>query len=91
MRHTIGTRLKADVRNGTQGHHVAAQIAGLQVRDIFRLTAITSLGLRIDAERAAETIEVVDVDGTQVSLQGIEHVRQRYCLALRLDPVNIGP
>ena len=45
--------------------------------------------LRIHAVGAAEAIEVIDVDRTQVGLQRVEHARQRHALALRLDAIHV--
>ena len=89
MRHPVRPRLETNVRHRSHGHHVAVQIAHLQVRDVFGLIAELRLGLRIDAIGASEAIEVIDIHRAQVGLQSIEHRGQRHALALGLDPVHV--
>src|SRR5439155_22836355 len=51
--------------------------------------AETSVRLNDDLPGAAETIEVVDVVATQVSLQGVENVAERHAHGLGLGPVDV--
>src|SRR6185369_3866437 len=54
VEHAIGAGDKADLRNGADRHGIASRIARLQIGDVFRARAESRLGLRIDAEGAAE-------------------------------------
>ena len=58
--------------------------------DVFGLEAKRRIGLRGDAERAAEEVEVVDVRRAQVDLERVEHVGRFDAEHLGLRAIDVG-
>ena len=49
-----------------------------------------ALGLRAHLERAAEEVEVVDVDRAEIDLQRVEDVAERHVELVGLDAIDVG-
>ena len=58
--------------------------------DVFGLEAIRRIGLRGDAERAAEEVEVVDVRRAHVDLERVEDVGGFDAEHLGLGAIDVG-
>ncbi|MCY1305412.1 hypothetical protein D9M70_552190 [compost metagenome] len=66
------------------GHHGAAAAAHAQVFDVADLLPVSGIGLDHDAIHAAELVEVVDIHGAEVGLQGLEDLLHGNALNLGL-------
>ncbi len=61
----------------------------IQPRQVGRTRARVLLGLKRDAEGATEQVEVVDVQRSEIDLQGVEHVRQGQTQQFRLVAIEV--
>ncbi len=86
----VGSVAPLHVENRAERHHLAAQVAGLQTRHLFRLGAVFAFRLGAHLEDASEAVEVVGVRRTQVDLQGVEEILERHVQLLCLDAIDFG-
>ena len=89
MNHPIGSGTRCDGDKRRQRQHVPGRVTHLQAADGFGLHAVVRIGLGSHLVGAAEPVEVVDVQRTEVDLQRLEHIRQSHPLALDLGAVDI--
>ena len=61
----------------------------MQLADVRGSLAERRVGLRNDPVHAPEHVEVVDINRTEIGLQGIEKIGQRNPLSLGLNPVDL--
>ncbi|MNJ51680.1 hypothetical protein D3C77_469910 [compost metagenome] len=81
-----GTWRNGDKRG--QRQHRPGFVAYLKAADGFGLHAVIGIGLSRHFVRAAEAVEVIDVERAQVHLQRLEDIRQLHPLAFRLGPID---
>ncbi len=90
MHDTVGTRRVLDGHEGAKRNHVARGIAGLEPDDILGLQAKSRFRLGGYRIRAAEGVEIIDVQRAQVHLHGVEELLHRHALRLRLFAIDFG-
>ena len=90
MHDTVGPGRRSYRHEGAERNHVAGGVAGLQARDVLGVQPEARLGLRIHLVSAAEAVEVIDVQGAEIDLHGVEDVRKRDALGLRLLAIHLG-
>src|SRR6266478_2913120 len=74
VRDSVGAGGLAYRDEAVDGNHVAALSAGLEAADILGAQAKAGLRLCVDLVGAAEAVEVIDVQGAQIHLHGVEEV-----------------
>ena len=89
-RHAIGAGRVAEGRDRADRHHVAGDVARLQVGDVAQRQAVGIVGLRRHAIGAAEDVEVVDEGRAHVDRQRLEDARDRHAELLGLGAVDVG-
>ena len=70
-------------------HRVGGAAAHIDITDVFGLAAVVGLGLHVDAEQAAETVEVVDVAAAHARRQRLKRFVDRHAELARLLAVEI--
>mgnify|MGYP007026932923 CR=1 FL=1 len=86
--HAVGSSRLDDFDQGSERHHVAVLIADLDAGDVGGVFAELVIGLRGDLIGAAEQIEVVHIDGTEINLQRLVQIGQRDAHRLSLSAVD---
>src|SRR4029078_5422535 len=59
-------------------HRVGGAATDINVADVFGLAAVVGLGLHIDAEQTAETVEVIHVGAAHACGQGLKDLVDRH-------------
>ena len=90
VHHAVGARGVADLDKGRQRDHLALVVAHFQLADLVGVLAELLLGLHVDLIGTPEAVEVVGIQRTQVDLQGVEDVADRYAVGLGLFAVDGG-
>ena len=90
VQHSVGSKTFGHFDHGTDGNHVAGEVAGLEASDVFDVVAKFRLGLGDDLIGATESIEIVYVEATEIDLKCFEQARQGNALRLCLLAVYIG-
>ena len=80
---------RLDAKDRTQGHHLAARVAHLEQLDLFGIAAEGAAGLADHLPGAAEAVEVVDVEGAEIDLQGVEDLVRIDAHGLALVAVEV--
>ncbi|MNJ44886.1 hypothetical protein D3C77_399570 [compost metagenome] len=60
----------------------------MQAADGLRLHAVVGIGLGHNLVGATEAVEVVDIEGAEIDLQRLEHIRQTHPLAFHLGTID---
>ena len=87
--HPIGAGDIAEIDEVGERHHLPGLVAHADARDVLGLHAEAGIGLRRDAERAPEHVEVVDVGRAEVDAQRLEDRLQRHVQHLRLVAIDV--
>ncbi len=90
VHHAVGTRGVLDAHEGAERNHLARGIASLQSDDIFGLQTETRFGLGGDRVGAAEGVEIVDIQRTQVHLHGVEELLHGHALRFGFFAIDLG-
>ena len=77
MRDGLGSHFPAHLHQGAQGHHSAIWFANIKAADVCGIVPLSLLSLEIHPVYTAEFIEIIDVQGTEIGLQGIKDVGDR--------------
>ena len=70
-------------------HRVGGAAAHVDVTDIFGLAAVVGLGLHVDTEQTAETVEVIYVAAAHACGQGLKDLVDRHTELTRLLAVEV--
>ncbi len=62
-----------DIQQGAQRNHLVLIIPGVKLADRFRLNPERSIPLDVDLVSTVYEIEIIDIGGSKVGLQGVEH------------------
>src|SRR6185295_20185530 len=72
-----------------QGHHGSLFVADLELLQIFDLATKIRGRLHVNLPCAAEAVEIVDVQRTQINLQGVEHLEHVQAHAFGRSAVDV--
>ena len=90
----MADRVRADAvahaHHRPQRHHATVGVTRLKVQYLFFARTERRIGLCDDLIAATKQVHIVDVQRTQVHLQRLEHIAQRYVVALGAYPVDVG-
>ena len=89
-RQAIGAEPVLEGGDGSQRHHLALGIAGLVIGDLGELLAEGAVGLDQHLIGAAQIVELVDIGGAEIDLEGLEDLIRRHPQHLGPYPVDIG-
>ena len=70
-------------------HHLARGVARLERKDVVHLRTERRIRLCHHTVSTAKSVEVIDIEGSQVDLQRLEHVVELHALALDLEAIHV--